>query len=183
MSLKQWAALPADARGELVDGWLVEEEMPDWLHEEVVAWLIAVLRPWVRERGGRIGGSGARIAVADDRGRRPDIVVFLRTMPPARGLITAVPDMVVEVVSATPDDQRRDRVEKLAEYARRGISQYWLVDPALRSFEVLELGDGGRYEHAIAATSGRIDEVPGCPGLSIDLDGLWEELAELDEES
>jgi Uma2 family endonuclease len=181
MNLEQWAALPDDALGELVDGRLVEEEVPDWIHEEVITWLASVLRPWVRGRGGRIGGSGARIAVGDERGRRPDLVVFLRDKPPARGLITVVPDIVIEVVSASPEDQRRDRVEKVAEYAARGIAQYWLVDPSLTSFEVLMLADSGRYEHTVAATRGRLEDLPGCPGLSLDLDELWRELAELDQ--
>jgi len=181
MSLEEWAALPEDTDGELVDGRLVEEEMPDWIHEELIAWLIHVLLPWVDERGGRIGGSGARIAIAERRGRRPDVVVFLRNKPPARGLIRAVPDIVVEVVSSTPADQRRDRVEKLAEYARRGVAQYWMVDPALRTFEVLLLGESGRYEHALAETGGS-HAVPGCPGLRIDLDAMWRRVDELEEE-
>lgn len=182
MSLEAWAALPSDVRGELVDGRLVEEEVPDWIHEEVIAWLISALRPWVRARGGRIGGSGARIVVGEQRGRRPDVVVFLQSRPEPRGMITAVPDIVIEVISPTPADQRRDRVEKLAEYAHRGIAHYWLVDPVLRTFEVLELGQSGRYEHALAETGGRIDEVPGCPGLVLDINALWAELSELEAE-
>lgn len=181
MTLEEWAALPEDAAGELVDGRLVEEEVADWIHEEVVAWLIEALRPWVRAHGGRIGGSSARIAIGEQRGRRPDVVVFLRNRPERRGLVTAVPDLVVEVISSTPADQRRDRVEKIIDYARRGIAHYWLIDPALQSVEILTLAESGRYEHAAAATSGRIVDVPGCPGLALDLDALWEELAELGE--
>lgn len=40
LTLEQWAALPEDDEGELVDGYLVDEEVPDYLHELVVAWLI-----------------------------------------------------------------------------------------------------------------------------------------------
>lgn len=180
MDLAEWAKLPEDQDGEIVDGWLVEEEVPDWIHEEIVMWLSEALRPWVRSRGGRIGGSGARLAVASDRGRKPDVTIFLRERPPPRGLITALPDIVVEIVSPSPSDQRRDRVAKLAEYAARGIPQYWLVDPQLRTFEVLVLAAGGRYEHAIAATTGRLERIPGCPALSIDVGGLWAELDELE---
>ena len=39
MTLEEWAAMPEDDEGELVDGVLVEEEMPDLTHETVVAWL------------------------------------------------------------------------------------------------------------------------------------------------
>jgi hypothetical protein len=33
MSLEAWGDLPEDEPGELVDGLLVEEEMPNWIHE------------------------------------------------------------------------------------------------------------------------------------------------------
>jgi len=41
----------------------------------------------------------------------------------------------------------------------------------VRSFEILELGANGRYRHAVAAVdSGKIDPVPGCEGLVLDVD-------------
>ena len=60
-----------------------------------------------------------------------------------------------------------------------GVRSYWLLDPQLRSLEVLELGPDGRYVHAAAATSGVLRERPSCPGLVIDLDALWAELDRL----
>lgn len=181
LTLDEWGRLPEDQPGELVDGRLEEEEMPDWVHDEVVMWLAEALRPWVRSRHGRVGGA-AKLAVAPDRGRMPDVTVYLRAKPPRRGLIHIPPDIVVEVVSPTPRDVRRDRVEKLADYATFGVGQYWLLDPETRTFELLSLGEDGRYVHALAATGGKLEEIPRCPGLVIDLDALWAELDELDVE-
>jgi Uma2 family endonuclease len=180
MDLAEWAKLPEDEPGEIVDGWLVEEEVPDWIHEQIVLWLGEALRPWLRARGGWAAASGVRLVVSATHGRKPDLIVFLREKPPARGLIDKVPDIVVEIISATPSDQRRDRVAKLAEYAARGIAQYWIIDPQVRSFEILVLGSNGRYEHAVAATEGSLDAIPGCPGLTLDVSGLWAELDELE---
>lgn len=108
----------------------------------------------------------------------PDIVVYFAgaARPEARGLVTVPPTLVVEVVTDTPRDERRDRIEKLAEYATAGARFYWLVDPALRSFEILELGPDGRYVHAAAVTGGVMDPIPGCPGLRIDVEALWAEV-------
>ena len=183
MSVEEWTALPEDEPGELVDGHLVEEEAVGYAHEIVVIWLAALLRAWIAPRGGLVGGSDARFAVKQKKGgRKPDITVYLpgSPRPPAYGLIQVPPDIAVEVVSPTPRDGRRDRVEKVKEYAAFGVKFYWIVDPQLRSFEVLELGADGRYAHAFSATEGTLACVPGADGLSIDLDGLWSELGRLE---
>ena len=122
--------------------------------------------------------SGHKLVVSSRRGRVADLVVYLEAAPrpPPSGVTRLPPSIVVEVVSAAAKDVRRDRVDKLAEYAAFGVRWYWLVDPELRSFEILELGPDGRYVHAIAATSGRLERVPGCPGLVLDLDEAWDEV-------
>jgi Uma2 family endonuclease len=181
MTLDEWERLPEDEDGELVDGWLVEEEVPDFLHELVVAWLLQALVPWARARGGVAGGSGAKFAVATNRGRKPDVTVFLPAgkLPPARGLVRVPPTIAVEIVSRRPRDQRRDRVDKAAEYAAFGIPWYWLVDPEPLRLEIHRLGEGGAYEVAFAATAGVQRDVPGCAGLVLDLDELLADIARL----
>jgi Uma2 family endonuclease len=180
MTLEEWADLPEDDEGELVDGLLAEEEVPDFLHELVVAWFIRVLGNWAAPRGGLVGGSEAKLAIADGRGRKPDAVVYFHgRRPPARGIIRIPPDIALEVVSPRPRDGRRDRVEKLADYAAFGIRRYWLLDIELRTLEILELGADGRYAHAVSATVGTLSSLPGCEGLSIDLDELWRAVEEL----
>jgi len=179
MTFDEWADLPEDDEGEFVDGWLVEEEVPDFLHELIVGWLLEKLVSWARQRGGVAGGSDAKFAVSKSRGRKPDVTVFLPDrMPPARGLVRVPPAIAVEIVSTRPRDRRRDRVDKAAEYAAFGVAWYWLVDTEPLAIEVHELRDG-RYELAWRATSGRHDEVPGCPGLALDLDELLGDIARL----
>jgi Uma2 family endonuclease len=97
---------------------------------------------------------------------------------PRHGIVRVPPDIVVEVVSPSPRDERRDRIEKMDEYAAFGDRYYWILDPSLQSLEVFELL-GGRYARAARATEGRMDPVPGCRGLVIELDALWEELSRL----
>jgi Uma2 family endonuclease len=177
MTLEEWADLDDEVEGELVDGLLEEEEMPSFLHEMIVGWLIETLRGWARRRGGRVAASEAKIAVGPRRGRKPDVSVYVRSQMPAAAdrLITVAPYLVVEVTSPRPRDTRRDRVDKLGDYARAGIRYYWILDPQLRSLEVFELSRGGRYAVALTAAGGRT-RVRGCPGLVVDLDALWREV-------
>ena len=184
LSLEDWGNLSEDEPGELVNGRLVEEEVPDNEHEVVVGFLVTLLTLWTIPRGGFVFGSEAKFAVQANRGRKPDLAVYLPGghRPPRRGINRVAPDIAVEVISASPRDMRRDRIEKADEYASFGVRWYWLVDPRARSFEVWELEAHGRYARATAASEGRLDAVPGCPELVVDLDALWAQLDRLGDE-
>ncbi len=180
ISLAEWAALSEDEEGELVDGRLVEEEVPEANHESIVAWLLVLMWGWVVPRGGFVFGSDLKLAVRPRRGRKPDLSVYLPggPIPRRRGVVREPPSIIVEVISASPRDVRRDRIEKPDEYAALGVRFYWLVDPAARTLEIFELGTDGRYARAVGASEGAID-VPGCPELRLDLDALWAEVDRL----
>jgi Uma2 family endonuclease len=177
MTLAEWAALDDEVEGELVDGLLEEEEISSVLHELIVSWLNGELRDWARRRAAWVAGSETKIAVGPRRGRKPDLSVYLKSGKPGLydTLVRATPHLVVEVTSPRPRDARRDRIDKLGDYARARIRYYWILDPRLRSLEVFELGRNGRYSVALNAAAGR-PRIPGCPGLRLDLDGLWAEI-------
>jgi Uma2 family endonuclease len=180
MTLAEWIAMPEDEPGELVDGFLVEEEMPDLVHETVVAWLVRVLGSWIVARNGFVFGSEAKFALRARTGRKPDVTVFhAGKVLPRRGAVRIPPDIAVEVVSPTPRDARRDRIEKLDDYAAFGVDQYWIIDPEQRSFEVFELDRDRRYVHARGAVSGQLADIPGLEGFTLDLDALWSEIDRL----
>lgn len=178
LSLDEWAALPEGTPGELVGGVVVEEEEVGYLHDTLCAALLLILGRWLGGRG-RLATSDAKFAVAEDRGRKPDLTAYLtRAKLPAQGPVRTPPDIAIEVLSPTPADRRRDRIEKLADYAAFGVRFYWLVDPELSTLEVLELREG-HYRIALAASAGTVS-IPGCDGLKIDLDALWAEVSDLE---
>ncbi|XXT23344.1 Uma2 family endonuclease [Sorangium sp. So ce429] len=185
LTLADWTGLPEDEPGELVDGLLAEEEVPDAVHEVVVTWIIGVLRSWLIARGGLVLGSEAKFAVTSSSGRKPDASAYLpgSRKPPRRGVLHVPPDIMVEVISPSPRDARRDRVDKLHEYALFGVRWYWLIDPQGTTIDLLELGADGRYVHARAAADGVVSGVPGLEGLTLDLDALWSEVERLGPES
>jgi Uma2 family endonuclease len=179
MSLDEWASLPEDQPGELVDGQLVEEEVPDFDHESVVTWLIVLLGAWILPRRGFVFASEGKFALRPGLGRKPDISVFFPggAVPPRHGPGRVAPDILVEVISSSARDVRRDRIDKAADYAAFGVRFYWLIDPDDRTFEIFELQAGG-YLRVLAASEGALD-VPGCAGLRLDLDALWAEIERL----
>ena len=179
ITLDDWLRLPEDEPGEVVDGFLEEEEVSDFAHEMVVLWLGALLRGWAATRGGFVAASEVKMVLPSGKGRKADLVVVLSGRPPRRGPLRAPPEIAIEIVSPSPRDERRDRIEKMSEYAAFGIKYYWLVDPTLGALEVFELGADGRYARALAAVSGTLADLPGCPGLKVDLDALWAELERL----
>jgi Uma2 family endonuclease len=175
LSLDEWFALAEDEPGELVNGRLEQEEASGYLHEFLVALLGRLLGNWTFPHGGLVAGSNAKFVVGSRRGRKPDLTVYLpgSRRPPARGLIRVPPDIAIEIVSPTSRDGRRDRVEKMADYAAFGVAWYWLLDPQLRSLEILELDPQGRYLHVLVANTGTLEKIPGCEGLTLDLDAIW----------
>ncbi|WP_394829519.1 Uma2 family endonuclease [Pendulispora albinea] len=181
MTLEEWAELDDGESGELVDGYLEEEEMGSFIHDFVVLWLGSLLLQWIAPRGGHAAASEVKFGVTTNRGRKPDLTVFFPgRRPEPRGLVRLPPDIAVEVISHAPRDRRRDRVAKLSEYAAFGIRYYWLVDPDARIVEIFELGSDGRYVLALGAFEGRITSVPGCEGLELHLDDLWLQLDRLE---
>jgi Uma2 family endonuclease len=174
ITLAEWGDLPDSVPGELVEGRLVEEEMPDYVHEVLTMWLGRMLGNWGEGIGVIVGGSEAKFAISASSGRKPDLsVYFAGRRPSARGILRLPPDIAVEVVSPSPRDVRRDREEKMTEYAEFGIRFYWLVDPTERTLEIFERATDGKYARRLEARRGIVESIPGCTGLRLDLDAMW----------
>jgi Uma2 family endonuclease len=166
----------ADKR-ELIDGELVEVEVPTDLHEAVVAGLCFFLRAWVEAgHGGRVLASGYKVRISDRRGVMPDVQLYRRGNDASReqqkGLVRGRPDLVVEIIS--PSSPRYDRVTKLRWYAGHGVPEYWIVDGAARTLEELVLHDGV-YVIAASLADDETFRPESFEGLEIPLAKLWGE--------
>ncbi len=63
--------------------------------------------------------------------------------------VHGAPDLVVEVLS--PSTMRNDKTYKKDVYARCGVREYWLVDPASKSIEIYRTGETEFILHDILA--------------------------------
>jgi Uma2 family endonuclease len=167
-------ALGEDDPRELLDGYLVEIEMPTRTHERIVAVLIALLTHWGWSRNaGEVLASGYKIRIDDRRGTMPDVQFYRRGNLPRgqeKGLERGRPDLAVEVIS--PSSRSKDSVRKLHDYAAIGVPEFWLIDPEARTLERLVLRDGV-YSILEALEGDMVFRPDSFEGLEIDLDRLW----------
>jgi Uma2 family endonuclease len=174
-SWNDFVALDDDDRRELIDGALVEVEVPSELHEHIVVRIASALTVWSDAgHGGRALASGYKIRISDRRGVMPDVQFFREGNASAReqqaGLVSGHPDVVVEIVS--PSSRRFDRITKLQFCAQLAITEYWLIDPDDRTLERLVLRDG-LYSVAQSLSDQEVFRPDTFEGLEIPLGRLW----------
>jgi len=171
---REFIELGEDDPRELLDGHLVEIEVPTRTHERIVALLIALLSHWGWSRNaGEVLASGYKIRIDERRGTMPDVQFYRRGNLPRgqeKGLEQGRPDLVVEVIS--PSSRSKDSVQKLYDYAAIGVPEFWLVDPEAKTLERLILRDGV-YSIVEALEGGVVFRPESFEGLEIDLHRLW----------
>ena len=171
---EEFLDLDEDDPRELVDGELVEIDVPGRAHEWAVSELAGTLREWARaRRAGIVLASGFKVRIRHDRGVMPDVQLF-RTggRPiPERGLDAGAPDLAVEVVS--PASRGFDRVRKLEWYASIGTPEYWLVDPERRTLDRFLLAPSTRLELAESLAGDVVFRPTTLEGFALDLATLW----------
>ena len=142
LTIAQLEALPDDNnRYELIDGELLPSKAPGIPHQLSLGRLFSRLTNYLENApmGVLIWGPG--VVFDDYNGVIPDMAFVSadrQHIITERGLIDA-PDLIVEVVSPGEKNSERDRQLKRQLYSRRGVREYWVVDPQLRTIEVYRL--------------------------------------------
>ena len=124
---------------EFTDGHIEVLPGPTDEHQRIVLFLYRALYAFLTALGsGVVLVAPLRLRLQTGRYREPD-VLLLRSANDTRrsNRFWTGADLVLEVVS--PDDPERDLVRKRREYARAGIAEYWIVDPAAAHIMVLRL--------------------------------------------
>ncbi|MGB8702021.1 MAG: Uma2 family endonuclease [Thermosynechococcaceae cyanobacterium] len=165
-----------DNRYELVDGELVLVGAESKLNAQIAMFLVACFLD--------IGiphyllSTKVELVVSSRKAttRSPDLVVLTDVLEALldnayRYIVESdmpAPQLVVEVVSpGVPGEQNYDRdyVEKRQEYAERGISEYWLIDPQRQVVWVLTLQAGAYHQQSF--TGQTAISSPTFPNLSL----------------
>lgn len=168
--------VPDHKVAEILDGELIVTPRPALRHARASAGLGGHL--WGPFQAGRDGPGGWWILFEPELHLSEDVVVpdlagwrhaRLPVVPDAAYLSLA-PDWVCEVIS--PATERVDRSRKMRIYAREGVMHLWLLDPVIRTLEVLRLE---REQWVLLGTHSEADVVSAAPfeAIEIDLSTLW----------
>jgi Uma2 family endonuclease len=134
-------------RYEIIDGELLVTRAPHWDHQNAILNLSVALVTWSRSTGlGKVSVTPG-IVFPDDDNVIPDLVWIsndrLALALDESGHLVAAPELVVEVLSAGSDNERRDREVKRKLYAIRGVQEYWVVDWKKQQIEIFRRDSNG----------------------------------------
>ena len=152
-------AADPDRSFELIDGELVEKQA-GFRHGRAQVQLSRSVGAFDRPGGGEGGPGGwwilseQLIRFSPSRVLKPDLAGWRRdrlpTPPPEDedGIIDTRPDWVCEIVS--PKHAANDMVRKRRLYLQYQVPHYWIIDPRDQSVLILQLGEQGYMELAVA---------------------------------
>ena len=166
---EEYYRLDDDQRHEIIDGKLLMAPAPDMWHQDWSLNLTLLIATHVKHHNlGKVFVAPFDVVLDSENTVQPDLI-FVATANLGiikQRAIFGVPDLLVELIS--PSSVRRDRYDKKELYARFGVKEYWMGDPANKSLEILTLKEG-RYElHCAAEEKGKLTSLV-LAGLEFDL--------------
>ena len=166
---EEYYRLDDDQRYEIIDGNLLMAPAPDTWHQDWSRELSMLLVTHVkRHKLGKVFVAPVDVVLDAQNTVQPDLVFISSDNLGIikRRAIFGRPNLLVELIS--PSSVRRDRYDKKELYARFGVKEYWIGDPANKSLEILTLKEG-RYElHCAAEEKGKLNSLV-LAGFEFDL--------------
>ncbi len=153
---------PVDnVRREVLEGELHVAPSAVVQHQRVVLRLARALMEQVEDRGqGLVLTAPMDVVFSETVVLQPDILVIRSGREGLlKGHVHGVPDLVIEVLS--PSNRSHDTVRKRRLYERFEVPEYWLVDPAEGSVEILVLEQGRFRQHALHGPDDQVE----CQGF------------------
>lgn len=163
---------------ELVDGQVVEWDMPTWYHGFILNAIAHLVTSYVLEHhlGAVVGGDPlVSIAGSEYHARGPDVAFYDRQRIPSdfrQSTTTTAPDFVIGVIS--PTDRAIEVESKIADWLCGGVRLLWYVNPDAALTIVYHHNSIQRV-----AASELLSGVDVVPGFTLRLTDIFERLARL----
>lgn len=168
------------ARYDIIDG--IREPMtnPTRRHQRILRRVARLLEDYEAEtRSGQVLVAPIDVLISRRplRTRQPDVLFIgnarLAQNPPETDAapLEVAPELVVEILS--PNETRRARSTKLADYCAVDVRECWIIDPATETVEVLRLSADGPHTVAVFGR-GMVVRSGFLPVLRLQVDRIFE---------
>ena len=165
-------------RYEIIDGELFVSKAPRFEHQRACTRISRRLEDWSEKT--RLGETFAAPGVifADDEDVIPDVVWVSRERRDdilgSDGHFHGAPELMIEVLSFTGNNERRDREAKLRLYSRQGVKEYWIINWLMKQVEVYRRrGRSLKLINTLRATDTLTS--PLLPGFSCEVKEIFED--------
>ena len=172
-TVADYLTTPDDKRYQLLDGELILAPSPTDRHQAIMGTLFFLLYQHNLGTGsGHVRMAPLDVHLSEYDLTQPDLLFVSndRASIITAANIQGAPDLVVEIPSSSTE--RFDRGYKRTMYARNGVREYWLVDPAGETVEVMTAAEEGFVTESIYQRD-QILVSPLLPGLSIELNRIF----------
>lgn len=168
----EFEKLPEGPPCQLIDGELVMTPSPTFNHQEIVLHIASSLRDFVRTRKlGSVVVAPMDVYLGEWDVYQPDVIyISNRRRNIIHQRIKGAPDLVVEVLS--PSNAHYDLSHKKNIYEKSVVLEYWIVDPAGQSIDLLVNRDGKFIAEVRAKGHGTIRSMI-LPDYSLSLEELF----------
>jgi Uma2 family endonuclease len=170
----EYALIPFGAPNyQLIEGDLVMAPSPNISHQDIAGRLYRMIGNFLDTHPlGRVFIAPADVHLSDLNVYQPDLL-FVRkenhSIIEEHG-IEGAPDLVVEILSKT--SVKYDLGVKRTVYARTGVEELWIVDPAKRTLALYRLGENADTPAATYRAKQQFTSTL-LPGLAIDLAAVF----------
>ncbi|HKM43636.1 MAG TPA: Uma2 family endonuclease [Limnochordia bacterium] len=173
LTYEDYAKVPSEAGStlQLIDGYLVRDPSPTFIHQRVSGKLESILRDFFRvfDPQGEIFDAPLDVILDKHTVLQPDLLYLPSSRPAKRDPVDSLPELVVEITS--PSTAQTDRVRKFGSYLKAGIPHYWVVDPSECTIQCYQLKDG-HYSMVAVFGNGTFSH-PAFPGLEFEVRALF----------
>ena len=154
LTYDDYVLIPDDGkRHEIIDGDEYMAPAPSTPHQQIVLNLATALKTEAdQQSAGKTFVAPCDVLLSETDIVQPDVLFVAAErarIVKERG-IEGAPDLIAEVISE--GNRRHDEVRKRKLYARHGVAEYWVVDPALETVKVYRHPEDG-YERVAECTA------------------------------
>jgi Uma2 family endonuclease len=164
-------------RYEIIDGDLFVTRAPHFDHQNIAGRILVALSLWSQQSGLGQAVMAPGVIFSESDAVIPDLIWVrnerLSQVLDDSGHLTAAPELVVEVLSGSTQDQKRDRETKLKLYSAYGVLEYWIVDREQKMIEVYRR-DNGQLQRVLSLYANDVLTSPLLPDFQCSVGSIFE---------